>query len=129
MATSFENFKIWYKYKRRAGLVLFWGGLIMVFVDMFSHIPTPVRGAFVFAFWVPMIIVGAVSYVLSTKLPIEETMALAKEHNNELTVTDVISELGITLSVAEKTLEVLRKRGYVKAQKRGNLIIWVFGFN
>ena len=126
MPFNIEAFRRKRKIKYWAGSVLFWAGLFMIPVDTFSSFPTPIRGEYVLAIWVPMAVIGGILYFLSKKLPVEEAMGIAREHENRLTVTELVSELGVNLNTAEAILETLRRRGYVKAQKQGDLTVWIF---
>ncbi len=130
MSFSLEQFK---KKRRRLGKWgrrLFWGGLVFMALDMMTPFPTPVRGAFA-AWWVFVIGAGAVCYLLSQRLPTSETLDIAKEHQGELRVSDLTSELQVTTGTARKILTSLEKEGYAKAEIRTdsggqNYQVWVF---
>lgn len=126
MAFNIEEFRKRRKFKYWFGSALFWGGLVLLILDCTTPFPTPVRAAYVYSWWIPIMTIGGIFYCLSKKLPLEEAMGIAREHNNKLTVTELVSELGVNIKTAEAVLTALRKKGYAKPQKRGQIIVWVF---
>ena len=108
-----------------AGIVLFWGGLAMLMVDMTSSFPTPVRGKYA-AWWVIVIAVGAVLWIASKRLPLEQTIEVSKYCHGELRVTDLTAELNVTIDTAERILQKLQRKGYAQAEDRGGVRVWVF---
>jgi predicted ArsR family transcriptional regulator len=81
--------------------------------------------------WVVVIGAGAVLWLLSKKLPTSETLDIAREHQGELRVTDLTSELNVTLGTARKILTRLEEQGYARAEVRTdsggeNYQVWVF---
>lgn len=126
MAFNIEEFRKKRKFKYKLGFALFLGGLICLILDCTTSFPTPIRGAYVYTWWVPIMTVGGIFYYLSKRLPLEEAIGIAKKHGNELTVIDLVGEMSVTLNTAEATLRKLQRKGYAKPQKRGQEIVWVF---
>ena len=92
--------------KRLAGIILFWGGLALLVLDMTTSFPTPVRGQYA-AWWLPVMAAGTGLWLLAKRLPLEEAIIVAKYCRGELTVTDLTGELNVTIGTAERILEAL----------------------
>ena len=104
---------------------LFWGGLGMLMVDMTTSFPTPFRGKFA-AVWLIVVVIGAVLWVASKRLPLEQTIEVSKYCHGELRVTDLTAELNVTIETAERILEKLQRKGYARAEDRDGVRVWVF---
>ena len=111
--------------QRRCGVVLFWAGLALLILDMMTGFPTPVRGQYA-VWWLLVVALGAALWMTSKRLPMEETIEVAKYCHGELKVTDLTSELNVTLDTAERVLMALTRRGYAKIEDRGETRVWVF---
>jgi hypothetical protein len=125
MGFSLIQFRKNRRWKRMAGIVMFWGGLAMLMIDVTTYFPTPVRGKFA-AWWVIVIAVGAVLWVASKRLPLEQTIEVAKYCYGELRVTDLTAELNVTIDTAERILQKLEQKGYARAEDRDEVRVWVF---
>lgn len=113
MLESRQKIGLWKKAKRSkwlVGVTLFWGGILFAILDLTTPLPTPTRGAFAF-FWLVMLGLGAYWWLQSNKLPFAETFELARLHDGSLLVADVMSDLGIDIEVARKTLDRLAVKG------------------
>jgi hypothetical protein len=121
---SLTAFKKGRRRKRRAGVVLFWGGLGMLVLDMTTTFPTPVLGQYA-AWWLLVVAAGAGLWLSAKRLPLEETIEVAKYCRGELTVTDLTSELNVTIGTAERILQALARKGYAKLEQRGESRVWV----
>lgn len=125
MGFSLIAFKRSRRRNRLGGVVFFWGGLAMLMLDMTTTFPTPLQGPFV-AWWLIVIAVGAALWIVSKRLPLEETIEVAKYCHGELKVTDLTSELNVTLDTAERILVALERKGYARMEARGDIHVWVF---
>lgn len=130
MSFSLEQFKNRRRRMNKWGMRLFWGGLGFMALDMMTPFPTHLRGAFA-VWWVVVIGAGAVLWLLSKKLPTSETLDIAREHQGELRVTDLTSELNVTTGTARKILTRLEEDGYARAEVHTdsggeNYLVWVF---
>ena len=125
MGFSLIAFKKNRRRKRWWGIALFWGGLALLILDMMTTFPTPVRGQYA-VWWVLVVALGAVLWMMSKRLPLEETIEVAKYCRGELKVTDLTSELNVTLDTAERILMALARRGYAKIEDRGDTRVWIF---
>ena len=125
MGFSLIAFKRGRRRKRIGGIVLFWGGLAMLMLDMATSFPTPMRGQFA-AWWLIVIAAGAAFWITATRLPLEETIEVAKYCRGELKVTDLTSELDVTIDTAERILVALERKGYARMEARGETHVWVF---
>ena len=111
--------------KRLCGIVLFWGGLAVLILDMMTSFPTPVRGQYA-VWWVLVVALGAALWMASKRLPLEEAIEVSKYCRGELKVTDLTSELNVTLNTAERILAALTRKGYAKIEDRADTRVWVF---
>ena len=111
--------------KRLCGIVVFWGGLAMLILDMMTTFPTPVRGQYA-VWWVLVVALGAALWMASKRLPLEEAIEVSKYCRGELKVTDLASELNITLDTAERVLAALTRKGYAKIEDRADTRVWLF---
>ena len=102
------------KVKWLTGLLLFWGGALFGILDLTTPLPTPVRGEFAFV-WLVMLGLGAFWWTKSKKLPTEEVLELARLHRGRLLVVDVISEMGLDIEMARRTLDRMVVKGYAFA--------------
>lgn len=125
MGFSLIEFKRGRRRKRMAGILLFWGGIAMLMLDMATPFPTPMRGQFA-AWWLIVIAVGAAFWITSKRLPLEETIEVAKYCRGELKVPDLTSELNVTLDTAERILCALERKGYARMEQRDEMHVWVF---
>jgi len=125
MGFSLIQFRKNRRRKRMAGIVLFWGGLAMLVVDMTTNFPTPVHGAYA-AWWVLVIVGGAVLWLAAKRLPLEQTIEVSKYCHGELRVTDLTAELNVTIDTAERILQKLERKGYARSEDRGDVRVWVF---
>ena len=121
---SLIDFRKGRRRKRLAGIVLFWGGLALLVLDMTTSFPTPVRGQYA-AWWLVVVAAGTGLWLSAKRLPLEETIEVAKYCRGELTVTDLTSELNVTIGTAERILEALARKGYAKPEQRGEMQVWV----
>ena len=127
MAFSLLQFKRKRARRRVVGALLFWGGLLLLLVDMTTMFPTPIRGQY--ALWWLVVVAGGVWFwVASKRLPLEETIEIAKEpmYFGELRVTELTGELNISLETAESILQALVRKGYARLEDRGETRVWVF---
>ncbi len=111
--------------KRLCGVVLFWGALAVLILDMMTSFPTPVRGQYA-VWWVLVVALGAALWMTSKRLPLEEAIEVSKYCRGELKVTDLTSELNVTLDTAERILAALTRKGYAKIEDRADTRVWVF---
>ncbi len=125
MGFSLIAFKKNRRQQRLSGIILFWGGLAMLILDMLTTFPTLVRGQYA-VWWVLVVALGAALWMKSKRLPLEETIEVAKYCHAELKVTDLTSELNVTLDTAERILMALARKGYAKIEDRGETRVWVF---
>jgi len=121
---SLIDFRKGRRRKRLAGIVLFWGGLALLVLDMTTMFPTPVRGQYA-AWWLLVVAAGTGVWLSAKRLPLEETIEVAKYCRGELTVTDLTGELNVTLGTAERILEALARKGYAKLEPRDEIQVWV----
>ena len=110
--------------KRLWGIVLFWGGLAVLILDMMTSFPTPVRGQYA-VWWLLVVALGAALWMTAKRLPLEEAIVVSKYCRGELKVTDLTSELNITLDTAERILAALTRKGYAKIEDRADTRVWV----
>ncbi len=125
MGFSLIQFRKDRRRKRLAGIGMFWGGLAMLMLDMTTSFPTRVHGAYA-SWWVLVIAAGAVVWIASKRLPLEQTIEVAKYCYGELRVTDLTAELNVTIDTAERILRKLEKKGYARAEDRDEVRVWVF---
>ena len=121
---SLNDFKKGRRRKRLAGTVLFWSGLGLLALDMTTSFPTPLRGQYA-AWWLLVVAAGTGLWLSAKRLPLEETIEVAKYCRGELTVTDLTGELNVTIATAEGILEALARKGYAKLERRGETQVWV----
>ena len=121
---SLIDFRKGRRRKRLAGMALFWGGLALLVLDMTTSFPTPMRGQYA-ASWLVVVATGTGLWISAKRLPLEETIEVAKYCRGELTVTDLTSELNVTIGTAERILEALARKGYAKSEQRGEIRVWV----
>jgi len=110
---------------RLAGKVLFWGSLAMLILDMATPWPTPVQGQYA-VWWLLVTALGAGLWLTAKRLPLEETLEIAKYSHGELKVPDLTSELHVTIETAERILDALARKGYARVEDRGEVRVWVF---
>ena len=122
---SLTAFKKGRRRKRLCGIALFWGGLALLILDMMTSFPTPIRGQYA-VWWVLVVALGAALWMISKRLPLEETIEVAKYCHGELKVTDLTGELNVTLDTAVRILTALARKGYAKIEDRGDTRVWVF---
>lgn len=125
MGFSLIEFKKDRRRKRLSGIVLFWGALAMLILDMLTNFPTPVRGYYA-VWWLLVIALGAALWIVAKRLPLEETIEVSKYCRGELKVTDLTSELNVTLDTAERILMSLARKGYANIEDKGDTRVWVF---
>lgn len=125
MGFSLIAFKKSRRRKRLWGIVLVWGGLALLILDMMTTFPTPVRGQYA-VWWLLVVALGAALWMTAKRLPLEETIEVAKYCRGELKVTDLTSELNVTLDTAERILMALTRKGYAKIEDRGDTRVWLF---
>ena len=125
MGFSLIAFKNSRRRKRLYGIVLFWGGLAVLILDMLTSFPTPVRGQYA-VWWVLVVALGAALWMTSKRLPLEEAIEVSKYCHGELKVTDLTSELNVTLDTSERILTALGRKGYAKIEDRAGTRVWVF---
>jgi hypothetical protein len=125
MSATTVAYKAKRKRNEKLGLIGIWGGALMLLVDMSTSFPTPARGALAM-WWLLVVGAGCASWVLSRKLPIEESIRLADEHDGELTVPNMTMELGLPVSMADKTLQSLCDCGQAMAIHTGHRSTWFF---
>ena len=125
MGFSLIAFKKSRRRKRLYGIVLFWGGLAVLILDMMTSFPTPVRGQYA-VWWALVVALGAALWMTSKRLPLEEAIEVSKYCRGELKVTDLTSELNVTLDTAERILGALTRKGYAKIEDRADTRVWVF---
>ncbi len=121
---SLIDFRKGRRRKRLAGIVLFWGSLALLVLDMTTSFPTPVRGQYA-AWWLVVVAAGTGLWLSAKRLPLEETIEVAKYCRGELTVTDLTSELHVTIGTAERIFTALARKGYAKLEQRGETQVWV----
>ena len=122
---SLIEFKKDRRRKRLSGIALFWGALALLILDMLTNFPTPVRGKYV-VWWMLVVALGAALWIAAKRLPLEETIEVSKYCRGELKVTDLTSELNVTLDTAERILMALARKGYANIEDRGDTRVWVF---
>ena len=125
MGFSLIQFRKDRRRRRLAGIGMFWGGLAMLMIDMTTSFPTPLRGKFA-AWWLVVIAAGAVVWIGSKRLPLEQAIEVAKYCHGELRVTDLTAELNVTIDTAERILRKLEKKGYARTEDRDEVRVWVF---
>ena len=74
---SLVAFKKGRRRKRLCGTIVFWGGLALLILDMMTTFPTPVRGQYA-VWWLLVVALGAVLWMTAKRLPLEETIEVAK---------------------------------------------------
>ena len=119
------EFKRSRRLKRISGIILFWVGLALLAVDLATHFPTPVAGQYA-AVWLVPAAIGAVLWIAAKRLPLEETIEVSKYCHGELKISDLTSELDVTLDTAERILAALVNKGYAKIEDREGTRVWVF---
>ena len=125
MGFSLIEFKESRRRKRLCGVVLFWGGLAVLILDMMTSFPTPVRGQYA-VWWLLVVALGAALWMMSNRLPLKEAIEVSKCFHGELKVTDLTSELNVTLDTTEKILAALARKGYAKIEDRPDTRVWIF---
>ena len=106
---------------------MFWLGLLLLMTDMTTNFPTPVKGQYGL-YWLVVVVAGAWFWIASKRLPLEETIEIAREPMffGELRVTELTGELNISLETAERILDALVRKGYARVEDRGETRVWVF---
>lgn len=125
MGFSLIEFRTTRRRKRLSGIIFFWGGLGLLILDMMTQFPTPVRGGYA-VWWLLVVALGAGLWIASKRLPLEETIEVAKYCRGELKVTDLTSELKVTLETSERILMALSRKGYAKIEHRDQTRVWIF---
>ena len=125
MGFSLIAFKKDRRRKRLSGIVLFWGALALLILDMSTSFPTPVRGKYV-VWWLLVVALGAALWIAAKRLPLEETIEVAKYCRGELKITDLTGELNVTLDTSERILMALTRKGHANIEDRGDTRVWVF---
>jgi len=125
MSTATEIYKAKRKMQEKISLLAVWGGALFLLVDMSTSFPTPARGAYAM-WWLLVIGAGGVGWVQSRKLPVEQAIALADEHGGELTIPTMTMELGLPVTMAEKTLNALCECEQAMAIHTGQRSTWLF---
>jgi hypothetical protein len=110
--------------RRLIGVLLFWGALALLLLDMTTSFPTPVRGQYAM-WWLIIVAAGAAVWIASKRLPLEEALEVSKYCRGELKATDLTSELHVTLDTSERILLALERKGYAKREQRGDTHVWV----
>jgi hypothetical protein len=110
MAFSLENFRQQRLRRKRLGAWGFWGTVVFAMLDLTTPLPLVERGAFVFVSLTLMAIFAGV-YYLGVRLPLEETIEIARLHNNQLKITDLTRELNVTIGTAHRILTALVQQG------------------
>lgn len=125
MGFSLIEFKKQRRIKRLSGILLFWGALAIFILDATTTFPTPIRGKYAVG-WLIIVAIGAVLWIISKRLPLEQTIEVSKYCHGELKVTDITSELNVTIGTAERILGALERKGYAKPEDRGDVRVWIF---
>ena len=130
MAFTLFKFKAKRALNNKLGLIMFWGGLLMLLVDMTTAFPTPARGQYAL-WWLIIVAVGSYFWFESKKLPLEETLEIAAKYRGVLRIPQVVSELEVTIETAERILDALAKRKRAAPEKRpkdpkGYEAVWIF---
>lgn len=110
MAFSLERFRQQRLRKTRIGLYGFWGTLLFMVLDLTTAFPTAQRGGFLVVSLAALCVFAAI-YVQGRRLPLEETIEIARLHGNQLKVTDLTHELNVTIATAQRILSALVARG------------------
>ena len=110
MPFSLERFREERLRKTRVGAIGFWASVVFAVFDATTPLPTVERGAFIFASVTLMAIFGGL-YCLGRRLPLEETIEIARLHNNQLKVTDLTRELNVSITTAQRILSKLAQKG------------------
>jgi hypothetical protein len=116
------------KAKRGWGISLFWSAFILTVIDLTLAFPTPNRGRFI-PFALILAGIGAVLYILSKKLPLEEVLLIGSDktkYPDGIMISDLVSELRITTENAEEILTALEKKGFATVKKVKGSRIWTF---
>jgi hypothetical protein len=128
MSFSLEKFREQRLRKKRLGAWGFWTSTVLLVLDLTTPLPTVERGAFLFV-WLALMGIFAGTYILGSRLPLEETIEVARLHNNQLLVTDVTRELNVTLATAERILAKLVEKGIaIRTNSPDDLGITVYIF-
>ena len=125
MGFSLIEFKRNRRRKRIAGVSLFWGALAMLLLDATTNFPTPVHGKYA-SWWLIVAAVGAGLWIASKRLPLEQTFEISKYCRGELKVSDLTSELNVTIETAERIFAALERKGYAKLETRDDVHVWIF---
>lgn len=130
MAYTLTKFKARRALYHKLGLGLFWGGLLLLLIDMTTAFPTPVYGQYAL-WWLIVVGLGAYFWHESKKLPLEETLEIAARYRGVLRVPQLVTELNVTIDTAERILDALTRRKYAAPEKhpkdpKGYETIWVF---
>lgn len=118
-----------YKAKRKLlgmiGALGFWGGALLLLLDMTTSFPTPARGAYAM-WWLLVVALAVVFWVLSRKLPNLELIDLADEYKGELTISLVMQEMSLPVSMATAALEAMSSDDLAGEIQLGKQRVWVF---
>jgi hypothetical protein len=107
---SLERFRAERLRKKRIGAWGFWASVVFAVLDATTPLPTAERGAFVVVS-LTLMAIFAVIYGLGCRLPLEETIEIARLHDNQLKVTDLTRELNVSIDTARKILSALVQKG------------------
>ena len=125
MSTVIEKYKGKRLLHEKLGVLGFWGGAMLLLVDMTTPFPTPARGAYAM-WWLLVVLAAGAMWLRSRRLPVEETLRLAEQHGGELTVPIVSRELGLSVEMADKTLEAVVAYGEAEEIETGQSCTWFF---
>ncbi len=127
MAFSLEAFKAKRLRQRLIGAIMFWGGLLFLMADVTTNFPTPMKGQYAL-WWLAVVGFGAWSWIRSKRLPLEETIEIARQPSyfGEMRITELTSELNVSLETAEEILTALTRKGFARMEDRGEICVWVF---
>lgn len=124
MGLSLTEFRQSRRRKRLTGAGMFWGGLVLLAIDMNTDFPTPVHGKYA-AWWLIVVAVGVGLWIAAKRLPLEEAIEVAKYCRGELNVPDLAQELYVTFDTAERILAALVRKGRARVEQRGEARTWV----
>ncbi|MBN1671144.1 MAG: hypothetical protein JXR37_08940 [Kiritimatiellae bacterium] len=111
--------------QEKLGALGFWGGALLLLVDMTTPFPTPVRGAYAM-WWLLVVGAGGAAWILSRRIPVEETLQLAEESGGALTIPVVSRELGLPVKMASCTLRAMCDCGEAEEVETGQSRTWFF---
>ncbi len=124
-STRIIAYKAKRKLLRMIGALGFWGGALLLLLDVTTPFPTPIRGGYAM-WWLLVVAGGAVVWVLSRRLPNVELIDLAEMHNGELSIPTVMQEMSLPASMALAALEAIADEDLASEQQVGKQRIWTF---